>query len=973
MRLCGDGVRLLVEVPFTAADAPALSRLTQLWASFLPCTRHSIAQVAGLLYLFNGVCQHGNPEHACALIQQQPLPAAVRRCFGEVHVRDAQLTGRSDVYDKHRRSARWSAGPNNLFYRAVAIARHLKYTHMLQMEADVIPFRFGWLTRAICIAGMSDAWVIGSALRANCSLDEATGACVAELPEEIAEHINGNAIYAIGDVAFGSYLQRTRTGTLGRMPYDLALHVARSRYSQPDRRQLLHRFQHSSFVLNYGTAMPERGAVLRSQSPISYLLHSSALNRLTAAELLDHFEPSAPKSAGNDSASASRRRLGRHPSLDLSLLRERASKIGAWRAVMITFVAGVRYRDLCLNHLNHLHRAQVRNHVLVALDVSSLQWLQGSGEPVVDATQLVTGIPIGGSDAFGSAAFFAINGARYRAMLAMLEEGLSVFVLDLDVVVRRNPMPWLAKFISTGFELLVQSDARDGIHALEFDPDLVQRRLGLRGAYNWTYVNGGTFFCASSPSTIGLFRRIWSRLSASTVPPNEQDVLNSELAAAGTSGALKWTILPPESFPNGFVYFVRPVPGVEEALLVHANWINGVEEKIYHLREAGLWTPGRDAQQRTRLLSVGDGVDHGSAGCQGFAAHHLALRDAVAVACLLNRTLVIPRLPISRKCERGVVSRSLSHFYDYRRFADALPQHQERGPSAWPPQHLENQATRIHLDVGRHDPPPAGQGYQTVRAVRAAGVAGLSDTALREKLQPWANAPILHLWTAYRRVAGRITKGGERSGLVARAGHALRAAPRLQGLAQHLHRSMRKQVGTFDCVNIAAADREYASTCTSLAQQGVHVTTQQVIVTAANALNRSGSSRPVLVVIGDANATEEQELRRHVAHALGRRRAVWMDDYVPRWYLTDVDTPGETHTFARSVVELKLCSRAKRFMGNCAASSTRVICEARALLGHNKPPLLDGKHGDSDTCADVFGRTVSRKRRDRASAGPHGT
>ena len=50
---------------------------------------------------------------------------------------------------------------------------------------------------------------------------------------------------------------------------------------------------------------------------------------------------------------------------------------------------------------------------------------------MVDASALVH-LPPDGSDEFGSAAFFSVNGARYGALLTIAEAGYSLFVLDLD-------------------------------------------------------------------------------------------------------------------------------------------------------------------------------------------------------------------------------------------------------------------------------------------------------------------------------------------------------------------------------------------------------------------------------------------------------------------------------------------------------------------------------------------------------------
>ena len=431
------GVKLLVEVPFTVADVPLILRTHKLWSRYMPCANPTSAATTGLLFLFNKRCAESS---ACSQVEKLVQLSAHSRCFGDIRVQDAKLTSREDVYDKHRRSAKWVAGPNNLFYRALANARRHDYTHMLQVEPDVVPFRAGWLDRARCLAAFSEeAWVIGSALVANCTLEETTGQCVS-LPEEIAEHINGNAIYAAGDAGFASFLQATRHGQLGRMAYDVALHVSRSRLEQPARRRLLHRFQHSSFVLNLGTSAPDNAMALRQAHPGAFLVHSSAVARL---DLESHFPPSAAveEAAARPAArklrsEAAASHLGDDKGsdeallLDLGPLYERALPLAGARVAMVTFVAGRRYLALCRNHVQHLRRAGVTNYVLVVLDAASLQWARAEAEPTVDATRLVNGLPADGADKFGSSAFFAVNGARYRALLAMLQAGISLFVLD---------------------------------------------------------------------------------------------------------------------------------------------------------------------------------------------------------------------------------------------------------------------------------------------------------------------------------------------------------------------------------------------------------------------------------------------------------------------------------------------------------------------------------------------------------------
>ena len=679
-------------------------------------------------------------RRGAARAQQLAGRSPARACFGRVLVR-ARTLGAADRYDKLRRSAAWTLGPNNLFYRALAKARRLGYARMLQLEPDVLPIRPRWLERAEIVGALSDAWVIGSALHANCTGEPQTGACVAELPEEFAEHINGNALYAAADDGFARYVAAVRASAIAKLPFDLALHKWRRGHSQPERRRLAHRFEHHSFVLNLGTSPPANVASLREAHPATFLLHSSAFSTMGLDAL-------AALLVGKRNATTTRpppptRRRHRRVALGRCGLcggalhhchrAAAAARPGTARCACRAVAHGarrLRRRHALRRPVHKLCGAStaagVRRYALVALDnESAVRQLVAAGEPVVDASRLVT-LQAGGSDEFGSANFFAVNGARYRALLAMLREGFSLFVTDLDVVVLRDPLRWLADDVTApSAPLLMQSDARDGVSQLERDPDLVTRRLGL-AAQGWRYANGGTFYCRAGAQSVRLFERVWATLSASRVPPNEQDALNRELAAS----ELPWALLPPTLFPNGFVYWYRPLPAAPPPVLVHANWINGVAEKIYHLREAGLWAlppAGATAAGAERLLSYGDGADSGPDGAASFDVHCAALRDALALAEALGRTLVLPRLPLVRGA-RGRAARARSgallRLHALRRPLPAPPRARRRGRSR-PPRRARRAWCTCTLTsdaATRRPPPPATVGGRAAR--RAAGAAG---------------------------------------------------------------------------------------------------------------------------------------------------------------------------------------------------------------------------------------------------------
>merc|ERR1711998_56241 len=180
-------------------------------------------------------------------------------------------------------------------------------------------------------------------------------------------------------------------------------------------------------------------------------------------------------------------------------------------------------------------------------------------------------------------------------------------------------------------------------------------------------------------------------------------------------------------------YFTRPVPGLSSPILIHANWIGGVAEKIYHMRESGLWIvspPG--GHEARRFLSVGDWIDKGPEGPAGIAVHRRALRDALTIADALNRTLVLPRLPVTRAGLRRRYAASIAHHFDYGALAHQFP-------NIWVDRAgVDRQAdatVRVHIDIGRGDEPPPEAGFTVVRARTRIG---LTDKGIRRRLAPFA-------------------------------------------------------------------------------------------------------------------------------------------------------------------------------------------------------------------------------------------
>ncbi|HEY5238479.1 MAG TPA: hypothetical protein VIJ62_08880 [Rhizomicrobium sp.] len=125
---------------------------------------------------------------------------AIRDAFEGVEVRFCNLPPEKDIYIRGvvgRQASEFGncAGPNWLFFETMKGLKS-EFRFVFQMESDCYPVAPNWLTKIeqICVDN-TDAWVIG------------TQYCgVSPLSPIISRHINGNALYNIGEAAYWRFL-----------------------------------------------------------------------------------------------------------------------------------------------------------------------------------------------------------------------------------------------------------------------------------------------------------------------------------------------------------------------------------------------------------------------------------------------------------------------------------------------------------------------------------------------------------------------------------------------------------------------------------------------------------------------------------------------------------------------------------------------------------------------------------------------
>jgi len=124
----------------------------------------------------------------------------IQGVFADFRVESARLTGDRDIYVKTTEKSAGEfgnrAGPNFLFFRALEMAAE-QGGFAFQCEMDCLPLRKGWLNELDeIVVHNPDAWVIGSNYYGQYPITH-----------EFRFHINGNAIYHVGDIGFRRFLE----------------------------------------------------------------------------------------------------------------------------------------------------------------------------------------------------------------------------------------------------------------------------------------------------------------------------------------------------------------------------------------------------------------------------------------------------------------------------------------------------------------------------------------------------------------------------------------------------------------------------------------------------------------------------------------------------------------------------------------------------------------------------------------------
>ncbi|KAL5708922.1 hypothetical protein ACHQM5_019665 [Ranunculus cassubicifolius] len=321
--------------------------------------------------------------------------------------------------------------------------------------------------------------------------------------------------------------------------------------------------------------------------------------------------------------------------------------------VIVTF-GNYAFMDFILNWVKHLSDLGVSNLLVGAMDTKLLEALYWKGVPVFDmGSNMPTSDP-----GWGSPTFHKMGREKVTLIDALLPFGYEILMCDTDMVWLKNPLPYIARFPAA--DVLTSTD--------QVIPTVVDDSLA-----NWQQVSGayniGIFHWRPTDSAKKLVKE-WRETLAADDKSWDQNVFNEVVhKQLGPSvddesglvyafdGVLKLGLLPASIFCSGHTYFVQAM--YEQLRLepyaVHTTFqFAGTEGKRHRLREGMVFydepeyynSPGgflsfKPSIPKSLLLDGNHNVD------SHFALVNYQMkqiRTALAIASLLNRTLVMPPL-----------------------------------------------------------------------------------------------------------------------------------------------------------------------------------------------------------------------------------------------------------------------------------------------------------------------------------------
>lgn len=321
--------------------------------------------------------------------------------------------------------------------------------------------------------------------------------------------------------------------------------------------------------------------------------------------------------------------------------------------IIVTF-GNYAFMDFILTWVKHLTDLGLDNLLVGAMDTKLLEALYWKGVPVFDMGSHMSTIDVG----WGSPTFHKMGREKVILIDAILPFGYELLMCDTDMVWLKNPLPYLARYPEA--DVLTSTD--------QVTPTVVDDRLDIWqqvgaayniGIFHWRPTDSAKKLAKEWKDMLLANEKIWDQNGFNELvhkqlgPSVDED---SGLAYA-YDGELKLGLLPASIFCSGHTYFVQAMYQQLrlEPYAVHTTFqYAGTEGKRHRLREAmvfndppeyydsqGGFLTFRPSIPKSLLL---DGLHNIESHFSLINYQIKQIRTALAIASLLNRTLVMPPL-----------------------------------------------------------------------------------------------------------------------------------------------------------------------------------------------------------------------------------------------------------------------------------------------------------------------------------------
>jgi hypothetical protein len=319
--------------------------------------------------------------------------------------------------------------------------------------------------------------------------------------------------------------------------------------------------------------------------------------------------------------------------------------------IVVTF-GNFAFMDFILTWVKHLADLGVENLLVGAMDTKLLEALYWKGVPVFDMGSHMSTIDVG----WGSPTFHKMGREKVILIDSVLPYGFELLMCDTDMVWLKNPLPYLSRYpdadILTSTDQVTPTVVDDSL-------DLWQQALAAYniGIFHWRPTESAKKLAKEWKEMLLKDDAIWDQNGFNEIlhkqlGPSVDD--DSGLFYA-YDGNLKLGLLPASIFCSGHTYFVQAMHQQLrlEPYAVHTTFqYAATEGKRHRLREGMLFydppeyydAPGgfltfRPSIPKSFLLEGEHNVESHFV----LVNHQMKqIRTALAVASVLNRTLVMP-------------------------------------------------------------------------------------------------------------------------------------------------------------------------------------------------------------------------------------------------------------------------------------------------------------------------------------------